>query len=169
MNDEKNNSTSFANKILNIFKKKKKTFLSILIILILALISINILKIYKDDKNKKIAEKFIQAGLLLSSKDNDKAKSLFKEIILSKNKFYSHLSLNTLIENNLEKNKDEVLKLFEVVQKIDLDKEEMNLIKIKKALFLLKISKIKESKKLLNEVIDDNSTWSNIALEILNL
>ena len=64
MNDEKNNSTGFANKILNIFKKKKKTFLSILIILILALISINILKIYKDDKNKKIAEKFIQAGLL---------------------------------------------------------------------------------------------------------
>ena len=55
MNDEKNNSTSFANKILNIFKKKKNTFLSILIILILALISINILKIYKDDKNKKIA------------------------------------------------------------------------------------------------------------------
>ena len=169
MEDKVNKSSSLINNLFNILKQRKKTFLSILILLVLVLLSINILKIYQDGKNKKTAEKFIQAGLFLTSKDNDKAKSIYKDIILDKNKFYSHLALSALIENKLEENKDEVLKLYDVVQKIKLDKEEKNLIKLKKALFLIKLSKNKEGKKLLKEIVDDNSTWSNIALEILNL
>ena len=74
-----------------------------------------------------------------------------------------------MIENNLETSESEVLKLFDAVQKKNLDKEELNLIKLKKALFLKKISKNDESKKLLKEIIEDNSAWSNIALEIQNL
>ena len=74
-----------------------------------------------------------------------------------------------MIENNLEKSEDEVLKLFEAVQQINLKKEEKNLIKLKKALFLIKISKDIKGKQLLKEIVEDNSTWSSIALEIQNL
>mgnify|MGYP007071990362 CR=1 FL=1 len=169
MENKIDNSVNYINKFKKIYNKRKKTFLLILVLAIIALIGLNIVNIYKINSNKKIAEKYIQAGLLLASKDNVKAKTLYREIIYSKNKFYSQLSLNTMIENNLEKNEDEVLKLFEAVQQINLKREEKNLIKLKKALFLIKISKDIKGKQLLKEIVEDNSTWSSIALEIQNL
>ena len=39
-------------------------------------------------KMNLISEKYIQAGLYLSSNDKLKSKKIYKEIILSKNKFY---------------------------------------------------------------------------------
>ena len=72
-----------------------------------------------------------------------------------------------LIDNNLEENEDEILKLFEMIEKINLKKEEKNLVKLKKALYLQKVSKEELSKKLLNEIILDNSIWKNSALNIL--
>ena len=169
MENKIDNSVNYINKFKNIYNKRKKTFLLILVLAIIALIGLNIVNIYKINNNKKIAEKYIQAGLLLASKDNVKAKTLYREIIYSKNKFYSQLSLNTMIENKLEKNENEVLKLFEAVQQINLKREEKNLIKLKKALFLIKISKDIKGKQLLKEIVEDNSTWSSIALEIQNL
>ena len=169
MENKIDNSVNYINKFKNIYNKRKKTFLLILVLAIIALIGLNIVNIYKINSNKKIAEKYIQAGLLLASKDNVKAKTLYREIIYSKNKFYSQLSLNTMIENKLEKNENEVLKLFEAVQQINLKREEKNLIKLKKALFLIKISKDIKGKQLLKEIVEDNSTWSSIALEIQNL
>ena len=169
MENKIDNSVNYINKFKNIYNKRKKTFLLILVLAIIALIGLNIVNIYKINSNKKIAEKYIQAGLLLASKNNVKAKTLYREIIYSKNKFYSQLSLNTMIENKLEKNENEVLKLFEAVQQINLKREEKNLIKLKKALFLIKISKDIKGKQLLKEIVEDNSTWSSIALEIQNL
>ena len=49
-----------------------------------------------------ISEKYIQAGLYLASKDEKKSKDLYEEVILSNNKFYSILALNTILENLLE-------------------------------------------------------------------
>ena len=39
-------------------------------------------------------------------------KILFEEIILSKNKFYSILALNTILEKKLEKDKNKIIKIF---------------------------------------------------------
>ena len=103
----------------------------------------------------------------MSNEENEKSKLILKEIIKSKNKFYSPLSLNIIIDNNLEENEDEILKLFEMIEKINLKKEEKNLVKLKKALYLQKVSKEELSKKLLNEIILDNSIWKNSALNIL--
>ena len=48
-----------------------------------------------------ISEKYVKAGILLSNNKNEKAlKNYYEEIILSKNKFYSILALNTIIEKN---------------------------------------------------------------------
>ena len=86
---------------------------------------------------------------------------------MSKNKFYSPLALNNIIDNNLETNNEEIIRLFEILESINLEKERKNLVKLKKALFLLKISKDQEGNKLLNEIISDNSIWKNAAEELL--
>ena len=55
----------------------------------------------KEKKNIKIGQKYIQAGIYLSSNQKESAKKIYEEIIFSKNKFYSILALNTIIEKNL--------------------------------------------------------------------
>ena len=58
----------------------------------------------KSNKNEKISEQYIKAGIHLTSNEKEKSKLIYKEIILSKNKFYSVLALNSIIENELEEN-----------------------------------------------------------------
>ena len=48
--------------------------------------------LFRDKKiksNNLISEKYISTGLYLSTKDIEKSKNFYEEIILSKNKFYS--------------------------------------------------------------------------------
>ena len=123
----------------------------------------------KNLENKVISEKYIKAGLFLSSKKIEESKKIYQEIILSKNKFYSPLALNTIIDNNLESNSDKVLKLFQTVEGIKFNKEKKNLIKLKKALFLIKSSKQEEGNKLLSEIISDNSVWKETAENVKSI
>ena len=58
---------------------------------------------------------YITAGIYLLSKDYEKSKSIYKEIILSKNKFYSVLALNNIIENALEKDNEEIQPLLDEI------------------------------------------------------
>ena len=86
---------------------------------------------------------------------------------MSKNQVYATLALNNIIEKKLETNSEEILKLFKVVETIKMDKKKLNLIKLKKALYLLKISKNEDGNKLLNEIISENSIWKNTAIELV--
>jgi hypothetical protein len=166
MENEITNKSNLIERISNIVKKKKKLLLSILFIIIAILLAMIFLNYYQDNQNEKISEKYIKAGIYLSSKDKEKSKSIYKEIIFSKNKFYSILALNNIIENDLEENNDEVLKFFEIVEKINITPEQRNLVKLKKALYFKKISRDTEGNKLLEEIIADNSIWKETALEI---
>jgi hypothetical protein len=166
MENEITNKSNLIERISNIVKKKKKLLLSILFIIIAILSAMIFLNYYQDNQNEKISEKYIKAGIYLSSKDKEKSKSIYKEIIFSKNKFYSILALNNIIENDLEENNDEVLKFFEIVEKINITPEQRNLVKLKKALYFKKISRDTEGNKLLEEIIADNSIWKETALEI---
>ena len=166
MENEITNKSNLIERISNIVKKKKKLLLSILFIIIAIPSAMIFLNYYQDNQNEKISEKYIKAGIYLSSKDKEKSKSIYKEIIFSKNKFYSILALNNIIENDLEENHDEVLKFFEIVEKINITPEQRNLVKLKKALYFKKISRDTEGNKLLEEIIADNSIWKETALEI---
>ena len=57
--------------------------------------------------------------------------------------------------------------MFEIVESLKIEKEQKNLVKLKKALFLIDISEDNEGKKLLNEIISSNSIWKEAAIEIL--
>ena len=162
-NEEK---IDFFERVENFVKKNKNILLTILTLTIFIVIGVNYLNYYQKSKNEKISEKFVQAGIYLSLDKKEESKNIYKEIIISKNKFYSLLALNNIIDNDLEKNNEEVLKLFDIVENTKIDKEQKNLVKLKKALYLIKISKDIEGKKLLNEIISDNSIWKETASEI---
>ena len=166
MENEIADKSNLIEKISSIVKKKKKLLLLTLFIIIAFLSVMIFLNYHQDHQNEKISEKYIKAGIYLSSKDKEKSKSIYKEIIFSENKFYSILSLNNIIENDLEEDSGKILNFFKIVENIKTDKEKRNLIKLKKALYLMKISKESEGKKLLKEIIKDNSIWKNTAIQI---
>ena len=156
-------------KVENFIKKNKNILLIILTLIIFFFIGISYLNYYQKSKNEKISEKFVQAGIYLSLNQQEESKKIYKEIISSKNKFYSLLALNHIIDNDLEENSEEILKLFDIVESTKIEKEQKNLVKLKKALYLIQISKDNEGKKLLNEIISDNSIWKETASEISKL
>ena len=162
-NEKEKNSLE---KIENFLRKNKNILLIILTLIIFVLIGASYLNYYQKSKNEKVSEKFVQAGIYLSLNQQEKSKKIYKEIITSKNKFYSLLALNNIIDNDLEQNNEEVLELFNIVENTKIEKEQKNLVKLKKALYLIKISKDNEGEKLLNEIISDNSIWKDTASEI---
>ena len=115
------------------FLKEKKVLLISLIAFTLTLIIFFIsLNIYKETINSKVSEKYIKAGIYLASKNEKKSKELLEEIILSKNKFYSPLSLNILIEKNLVEDKKKILEYFELIENLKLSKEKKKSDSLKK-------------------------------------
>lgn len=168
MEDNTQKSKNFSDNVINIIKNNRNIIIVILFLSFILLIGISYLGYHKENQNIKISEKFIQAGLLLQNNEKKESNNIYKEIIKSKNKAYSLLSLNNIIDNKLEKDQNEVLKLFNTIESIKLEQGQRDLVKLKKALYLIKISKNEEGNKLLNEIISTNSIWKNTALDILN-
>ncbi len=156
------------NKFFSILKENKIKLISVLFIALALSSSFIFYKMNDNKKNILISEKYIQAGLLLTANENEKSKKLLEDIILSKHKFYSVLALNTILEKNLEKDENKVLNYFEVVKNLSLRQEQRDLVILKKALFLIKISKIDEGKKLLKKLIEGKSKFKSLSEEILN-
>ena len=115
-----------------------------------------------------ISENYIEAGIYLSNKEINKSIKIYDEIILSKNKFYSILALNALIEKNLIEDKDKMLNYFEIIEDLKIDKDRRDLLLLKKALYLKKYSSSEESEKLLRKLIDTDTKLKEIVEEILS-
>ena len=148
----------------------KNNLNKIILFLILFITIIASFFIWKENQNKKkflISEKYIKAGILLGNGENESATNYYKEIILSKNKFYSVLALNTILEKNLIEDNIEILNLFEKLEKLNLDKKNTDLIIFKKALFFSKINQIEKSKDLLNKLIEQDSSLKELASNLL--
>ena len=161
------NKLELKDKIINIYNLNKKKLYFAILILILITISIITVKFKNDRENILVAEKYVQAGILLTSNKNEVAKVLYEEIILSKNKFYGILSLNTVIEKELISDKTKILEYFDILEKTISDKEKNDLIVLKKALYLIKNSESQRGHDLLKDLIDGNSQFKNFAKEIL--
>ena len=168
MEQEIDKSLENKNKFFSILKENKIKLISVLFIALALSSSFIFYKMNDNKKNILISEKYIQAGLLLTANENEKSKKLLEDIILSKHKFYSVLALNTILEKNLEKDENKVLNYFEVVKNLSLRQEQRDLVILKKALFLIKISKIDEGKKLLKKLIEGKSKFKSLSEEILD-
>ncbi len=166
MEPEIDKKSDFKNRLFFFLDKNKlKLIIIIVILFIVGVTSIFLNENYKK-KNEKISQEFIKAGLFLTS-DKDKSKNIYKSIIMSKNDFYSVLALNSLIENNLEENTEEVLGYFELIENLNLSKEKKNLIIFKKSLYLIKNVSFEEGKNLLKTLINSDSKYESLAKEII--
>ncbi len=158
---------NFKQKLISLHNHHKLKLYTVIIIVILAMSSSVFFKFHNEKKNSLIAEKYIKAGLYVASNENDNAKQLFDEIILSKNEFYSVLALNTLVEKKIITNKNEILRYFEIIEKFNMTQENTDLIILKKALYLIKSSELKSGNKLLQSLVEKNSTLKKIAEELI--
>ena len=153
--------------ILYLKGNKRKILLSIafVLLIIFSIISFNI---YKLNKNELISEKFIQAKLLLQNENKSEANKILEEIIFSKNKFYSILALNTILERNLIEDRVKIIEYFKLLEKMNIEEDQRDLIFLKKALYLIKHSDKEKGYEILKEISNSDSPIKFLAKEILD-
>ena len=156
------------NKVIKLIKDNKSRIIYLFIILIFIGTIFTYLEINNNNKNNLIAEKYVQAGIHLAAKEYNESKIIYNDIIQSKNKFYSILSLNNIIENDLEPEEEKILKYFEFIEKINITKDQKDLLEFKKSLYLIKISKFQEGNKLLKKIIASESKFKSLAEDIIS-
>ena len=167
MEQNLNNNTEIKARLINFYKENKIKVQIILISTILIIFLITFLEINKEKKNNLISEQYINAGIFYTKNEKDKAKKIYEDILKTNHSFYTTLALNNLLEKNLETNKNKVLEYFVIVEKLQKNEEQKDILKFKKALYLLKNLEKEEAKKLLNELIDNDSKIKKIAEEAL--
>ena len=154
------------------FKDYFNTYKKTIIILSFILVLIGGIFLWFDNthKNKrlKVSENFIEAKILLAQEENLKSLDYLKSIILQKDKVYSPLSLFLIIDNNLEKNKEVIIQYFDELLSINaLEDEDINLLKLKKAIYISNSAKEQNMLDLLNPIINSNSVWKFQSLKFL--
>ena len=160
-------------------KDQKKTFLEVLkdnlktiIIFFLLLFSIfSIFSWMKYDANIKkqnLSEDFIKAKIFISEKKFVEANNILKDIVNQKDSTYSVLSLYLIINKDLEKDEKLVIKYFDKILSIKaLKKEDLNLIKLKKAIYISRYEKEGDLLDLLNPIINSESFWKAQSIKFL--
>jgi len=168
MEQNKENKIEIKSKLLNFYKSNKLKLYIFIFIAVLLLIIVNFIKINNEKNNILISQKYIKANLLLSSGNKEKSKIIYEEIIGSKNKFYSILALNNILEENLITDEKKILEYFDILVEVISENDQKDLLIFKKALYLIKIENIEEGKNLLKNLIKKDSSFKSIAQEILS-
>ena len=168
MVDASANKKDIFSRFLETYKSNKKKVLSSF----LALITILLLTLYINHSYKKkniaVSNKFNNAKILIEKKNFVKSKIYLLEVIEAKNKFYSPAALYLIIENNLEKEQEIILELFDkILENKKIDKNNINLIKLKKVLFLFDLINEEEILNILNPIINSESLWKRNAIILL--
>ena len=167
MDQHTDKDLEFTEKLKLFFKEQKVKIILISCTCVLILIIFLVMKIFQERENISISEKFIKANIFLSTQNEVKSKELYEEIIKSKNKFYSILALNTILEKELENDENTIINYFDILQDLSIPRDQRDLLILKKALYLIQISKTKEGKDLLKKLSNSNSYLKNIADQIL--
>ena len=166
---EKPVNNTLQNNTINFIKKNLKN----LIILSIFFILIFFCYLFYNDLQKKneikISEQYTYATIQFKAKKVNESKQLLENIINESHKFYSPLALYFIINNNLEKDSLKIINFFdEILQIGSIDQENLNLIKIKKAIFLFSIGDDELIVKTLNPVINSDSVWKNMAIKLIS-
>ena len=156
------------NILLNFLKANIKIFIYIFGILILIIISVIWFTNNNKIKETKISDSFINAQILIERGKKNEAKEILSNLVLKKNTPYSSLSLFLIIENKLIDNKETIINYFdEIISSNSFKEEDLNLLKLKKAIYISDISKEQEIIELLNPLINSNSVWKSHALKFM--
>ena len=161
-------TNNLQEKFNSIMKKNKIKIFFLIATVILLIFSFFLIKENKKKNNILISENYFKATILLSEGKNLEAKNNLEKVILSKNKIYSLLALNLILEKNLESDNNIVLSHFNLLEKFNFSKDMNDLIIFKKALFLIKINEKEAGNEILNNLIKENSSLKSLAQEIKN-
>ena len=162
------NSSTNIEKIRNYLNKNKKTILSIFLFLLMILILFFGYNEYKKSEKIKISNLYSSATLNYSNNNKSETLNNLIDIINKKDSTYSPLSLYFIIDNDLNKDNEQINGLFDVLIKdTKLKKEIKNLIIYKKALFNADTSEENELLEILKPIISSNSVWKSHALFLL--
>ena len=160
-------------------KEQKKTFLEVLkdnlkTIIIVFILLFGIFSIFSwmkydaNIKKQKLSEDFIKAKIFISEKKFVEANNILKYIVNQKDSTYSVLSLYLIINKDLEKDEKLVIKYFDKILSIKaLKKEDLNLIKLKKAIYISRYEKEEDLLDLLNPIINSESFWKIQSIKFL--
>ncbi len=150
-------------------KSNKKSLISLCVILVF--IGFAFLWLDYSEKNKriKISENFIEAKILLTKNNRSKSLEILNYIIMEKDKVYSPLSLFLIMDQGLEADAEIILSYFDKILSIrSLKNEDLNLLKLKKAIFISNTSnKEQDMLDLLNPIINSDSVWKFQSLKFL--
>ena len=160
--------TNFQIRVINFLKKNKLFFTLLLLTVFISVFTFLIYKNVQENNYIKTAQQYTQAKILFDQKKIKESKLLLETIIKKDHKFYSPLALYLIIENNIEKDTIKIITYFDrVLKNNSIDKENINLIKIKKAIYLLDTENEKLIIDTLNPVINSNSVWKKMAIDLI--
>ena len=127
--------------------------------------------LYSDFKHKnqlKIADKFNEITTSYDNKKNENIVQDLISIIYKKDKTYSPLALNFLIDNKIVNDKEKINKFFDIIiNEIKLEKEIKNLITFKQALYNAESSTENNLLKILNPILNSDSIWKSHSLYLM--
>ena len=168
MNNESTEKRDFAKFFITFLKNNLKLIAIIFAIILIGFAAFIWLDIKNNSKNILISNQYNEAVILIKKDQNQKAVNILKKIINDENKFYSPLSLYLILENQLEEDPKKILELFDKILTIKkIDKENKDLIKIKKALYLTIHGNEQKILSELNPVINSKSIWREEAILLL--
>ena len=168
MDNSVQNKIETKNRIINFLNANKSRIFLLIFILLIILGSFIFFKVNNEKKNIAVAEKYIEANLFLSSNKKDIATSFYEEIVLSNSKIYSILALNTLIEKNLITDKNKILDYFQQLEKKNYSKYDSDIIKFKKALYLINIGDKEIGLNILKKLVKEESFLKKTIQEIID-
>ncbi|MDC0052061.1 hypothetical protein OAJ47_00310 [bacterium] len=163
-----NSNISFKSKVINFYKERKKFIYLTLSFLIIIFIFFGYYLNFKEKEKLILSEKYVKAKIYLSKDNKEESKKILKELVFANSNTYSTLSLFLILSENLIKDNDEVILLFDHVLKNNNFEEEIkNLIIFKKALFLSSFTSEEKLLESIKSLTNNNTMWKPHALLLL--
>jgi hypothetical protein len=153
-------------RFINFFKKYKFIiiiFLSLVLLSIFFVVSKNIIF---ENRAKKYTQEYVVILSLINDKKIDEAKKRLEILKDSKINLYKVLAISKLLELSKE-NKNEQISILDYAIKSNIEKNDKDLFKIKKALLAFDNLNEQQFLNLLNPSDFKNSPWRVLSLEIL--
>ena len=153
-------------KFLNLFKKYKYKIIIFVIILFFIIFFFIGKNILFESRAKKATQEYVYILNLISEKKNDEAKKRLEDLKNSKINIYKVLAISKLLE--LSKNdKNKQISLLDEAISGDIERNDKDLFKIKKAILIFESSDENKFFDLLNPSDFKNSPWKILSLEML--
>ncbi len=160
---------NFQDTIISFIKKKLNFIISFLIVIFIVLLLFLINQNQQKKNSIKISEQYTEASLLIKQKKTAESRLLLERIISKEHQLYSPLALYLIIDNNIERDSSKIISYFnKIIENNSIEKENLNLIKIKKAIYLINLDDEKLIVETLNPIINSNSAWRLLAINIIS-